>query len=381
VVIEASASIDNLRLFQRKRRFRAETGEVGRGQKRYGKNGRDAVITVPVGTVVSPKTALGDDTIIADLSEAGQRVVVARGGRGGLGNVHFASSTNQTPQIAQKGEAGESASLILELKLIADIGIIGYPNVGKSTLITAVSAAHPKIAPYPFTTLEPVLGVVERDHRSVVFAEIPGLVGEAHLGKGLGHDFLRHITRTRMLIHLVDGSAAEPVADMVRVNTELGLFDSALAKKPQIVAVNKIDLPEVQARRDEITQAFRGVAVEPLFIAAASGEGIAELLTAAFARLEELPGMAEVAAVAAAPKVFRPQPRAGGVRINYEVGVYVIEAPELQRIVERVDLEQPTVSAQIGREMERLGVNSALKKAGAAPGARLRCGTVTWDWY
>lgn len=380
VVIEASASIDNLRLFQRKRRFRAEAGEAGRGQKRHGRNGRDVVITVPVGTVVSPKTALGDNTIIADLSEAGQQVVVARGGRGGLGNVHFASSTNQTPQIAQKGEAGESASLILELKLIADIGIIGYPNVGKSTLITAVSAAHPKIAPYPFTTLEPVLGVMERDDRSVVIAEIPGLVDEAHLGRGLGHDFLRHITRTRMLIHLVDGSSAEPVADMVRVNTELGLFDSALAKKPQLVAVNKIDLPAVRAHRTEIAKAFREVAVTPLFIAAASGEGVPELLEAAFERLEEITGAAEVTAVPA-PKVFRPQPRAGGIKVSHEAGVYVIEAPELQRIVERVDLEKPTVAAQLGREMKKLGVNAALKKAGATPGARVRCGTVTWDWY
>lgn len=379
VVIEASESIDNLRLFKRKRYFRAEHGESGGSQKRHGKNGREAVITVPVGTVVSPKNAIAQGTIIADLSKAGQRVVVARGGRGGLGNVHFASSTNQTPQIAQKGEIGESGDLILELKLIADIGIIGYPNVGKSTLVSVVSAAHPKIAAYPFTTLEPVLGVVEREGGSMVVAEIPGLVDDAHLGRGLGHDFLRHITRTRMLIHLVDGTSADPVADMTRVNTELGLFDAALARKPQLVVVNKIDLPEVKTRLDKITQAFLAIAITPLFIAASTGEGVPELVATAFQQLEEMG--AAGGETETPPKVFRPRPRASGVRIRREGDVFVIEAPDLARIVERIDLAQPVVSAQVIREMGRLGVSAALKKAGAVPGVRVRCGTVEWDWY
>ena len=172
--------------------------------------------------------------------------------KGGWGNTHFVSSTNQAPHIAQKGEPGEEHSILLEMRLIADVGIIGYPNAGKSTLLAAATAARPKIDSYPFTTIEPVLGVVEVGQESFVMAEIPGLIEGAHLGRGLGHDFLRHALRTKILIHLISGSSASPVEDMMRVNEELALFDPALARKPQIVALNKIDLPEVQARLKEI---------------------------------------------------------------------------------------------------------------------------------
>jgi GTP-binding protein len=213
VIIEASGSITSLRLFKQKRFFRAGDGKPGTGRRRHGKSGRDKIVAVPLGTVVLPKTQMGGDALIADLEQPGERVIVARGGKGGLGNIHFASATSQSPQIAQKGEPGEECSLILELKLIADIGIIGYPNVGKSTLLAAISAAKPKIASYPFTTLEPVLGVAEGGGQSVVVAEIPGLVDGAHLGRGLGHDFLRHVTRTRVLIHLLDGSSVSPPED------------------------------------------------------------------------------------------------------------------------------------------------------------------------
>ncbi|NIQ75468.1 MAG: GTPase ObgE, partial [Phycisphaerae bacterium] len=188
-------------------------------------------------TGVSHKMQIGNDAGIADLAQPGQQIVVARGGKGGLGNAHFASATNQAPRIAQKGEVGEEKSVILELRIIADVGIIGYPNVGKSTLLAAASAAKPKIASYPFTTREPILGAVEVGLRSFVLAEIPGLIGGAHLGRGLGHDFLRHIVRTRMLVHLIDGSSVSPIEDMARVNSELSLFDSALAQKPQLVVV------------------------------------------------------------------------------------------------------------------------------------------------
>ncbi|MGD9118701.1 MAG: 50S ribosome-binding GTPase, partial [Dehalococcoidia bacterium] len=217
----------------------------------------------------------------------------------------FATSTNQAPQTAEAGTEGEERSLLLELKLIADVGVIGYPNVGKSTLLAAVSAAKPKIASYPFTTLEPVLGSVEVGRQSFVLAEIPGLIADAHLGKGLGHEFLRHIVRTRVLIHLLDGGSASPAEDMALVNTELSLFDSALAKKPQLVAVNKIDLASVQERKDEIKQSFSDIGTEIFFVSAVSGQGIAELMAAVAEVLQSAPKPEP----AKRKKVFRPQPK------------------------------------------------------------------------
>jgi GTP-binding protein len=305
VVVAADATVTSLKMLARKRFYRAASGGNGGNKKKHGKKGEDLLLAVPVGTVVSYKSQIGDRAIIADLDHAGERAVVAKGGRGGFGNAHFATATNQAPQTAQKGEAGEENSIILELKLIADVGLIGYPNVGKSSLLAAVSAAKPRIASYPFTTREPILGVVEVGQQSFVLAEIPGLIDGAHLGRGLGHDFLRHIMRTKVLIHLVDGSSPSPVEDMIQVNTELGLFDSSLAKKPQLVAVNKIDLPPVKERLGEIKNSFNDVGSQALFVSAATGEGTAELM-AEVARLLKSAAKPEAARI---KKVFRPQPR------------------------------------------------------------------------
>lgn len=305
VVIMADEAVTSLRAFRQKRHYKADRGGDGRGKKKHGKKGEDRLLTVPVGTVVSYKSQIGDDSLIADLDLSGQRAVVAKGGKGGKGNAHFATSTNQAPRIAQEGEKGEENAIILELKLIADIGLIGYPNVGKSTLLGAVSAAKPKIAGYPFTTREPVLGMVEVGTRSFVLAEIPGLIDGAHLGKGLGHDFLRHIERTRGLIHLVDGGSLSPAEDMARVNTELGLFDSALGKKPQLVAVNKVDLPQVRARLAELKDSFNAVGIRVFFVSAASGEGLPELMVETEKMLQSAPKPE----AGKRKKVFRPQPR------------------------------------------------------------------------
>jgi GTP-binding protein len=305
VIIMAEAAVTSLKMLVRKRYYRAAHGGKGGNKKRHGKKGENLLLTVPVGTIASYKTQIGDNAIIADLDHPGQQVVVAKGGKGGFGNSHFATATNQAPQIAQKGEVGEENSIILELKLIADVGLIGYPNVGKSSLLAAVSAAKPKIATYPFTTREPILGVVEVGELSFVLAEIPGLINGAHLGRGLGHDFLRHIMRTRVLIHLVDGSSPSPVDDMIRVNTELGLFDSALAQKPQLVAVNKIDLPQVRAHWDEIRDSFAGIGTKVLFVSAATGEGTAELMAEAMRLLKSV-AKPEAGKL---KKVFHPQPR------------------------------------------------------------------------
>ncbi|MER3419763.1 MAG: Obg family GTPase CgtA, partial [Chloroflexota bacterium] len=223
----------------------------GAGSNRHGRSGEDLVIRVPVGTQVrrlragvSPEEARPEDwDLIADLDTPGAAVVAAYGGMGGKGNARFTTPTNQAPRFAERGQRGQEAWLKLDLKLISDVGIVGVPSAGKSTLISAVSAARPKIADYPFTTLEPVLGVVEVGYDAFVMADIPGLIEGAHAGAGLGHDFLRHIERTRLLVHLLDGSRPDPLADMDTVNRELALFNEALARKPQIVVINKIDIP------------------------------------------------------------------------------------------------------------------------------------------
>jgi len=376
VIVVADPNITSLRLFTRKRFYRARDGRDGKGKKQHGKKGEDLILTVPVGTVVSYKTQIGGDALIADLEQPGQQVVVARGGKGGLGNTHFVSSTNQAPQIAQKGEAGEEKSVILELRLIADVGIIGYPNVGKSTLLAAASAARPKIASYPFTTREPVLGVAEVGRQSLVLAEIPGLIDGAHSGRGLGHDFLRHIMRTKIIIHLIDGNSLSPAEDMIRVNAELSLFDSALALKPQLVAVNKIDLPEVQARLGELKDAFASVGTTPLFVSAATGEGVAELMAEAMKLLGQV--MAEVEASEQIPrKVFCPQPRGEAPSVHKEGDTFVVEAPQLERIVGRVDAASPGV---LRNYLRRLGLIKALHKAGVKPGDKVRCGNLEWEW-
>jgi GTP-binding protein len=305
VVVVVEAEVTSLKMLARRRYYRAANGGNGGKKKKHGKKGENLLLAVPVGTIVSYKSQIGDNAVIADLDQPGQQVVLAKGGKGGFGNTHFATATNQAPQNAQKGEAGEENSIILELKLIADVGLIGYPNVGKSRLLAAVSAAKPKIASYPFTTREPVLGVVEVGQLSFVLAEIPGLIDGAHLGRGLGHDFLRHIMRTKILIHLVDGSSPSPVDDMIRVNTELGLFDSSLAKKPQLVAVNKIDLSQVGAHRAEIKDSFNSVGTKALFVSAVTGEGTAELMAEAM-RLLKSAAKPEAGRI---KKVFQPKPR------------------------------------------------------------------------
>ncbi len=376
VVVVADPGVTDLKLFRRKRRYKAGVGGDGRGRKRHGKNGEALILPVPVGTVVYDEDEVGGRALVADLEKPGERVVVARGGKGGLGNIHFASSTNQAPRIAQSGEKGEEKAVSLEMRLIADVGIIGYPNVGKSTLLAAASAARPKIASYPFTTREPVLGVVEVGQRVAVLAEIPGLVDGAHTGRGLGHDFLRHIVRTRIIIHLVDGSSVSPVEDMTRVNAELGLYDSSLAGKQQIVAVNKIDLPQVQAGLDEIRGAFGGIGISPLFISAATGEGVTQLM------METVDMLSQVGETdkRVPSRVFRPRPRDKGVRVHREGEAFVVEAPGLERIVARVDMSSPQLRGQLDRQLTRLGVRRALDKAGVKPGDRVRCGDLEWEW-
>ena len=379
VIVMADPSIASLRMFKRKRLYRAGNGGNGKGKKKHGKKGADLILRVPAGTIARDKTLINGGVLIADCEQPGQQVVVVRGGKGGLGNIHFSSSTNQAPRMAQKGEAMEEHSITLELRLIADAGIIGYPNVGKSTLLTAASAAKPKVASYPFTTLEPVLGVVEVGQKSFVLAEIPGLIDGAHLGRGLGHDFLRHAIRTKILIHLIDGSSASPVEDMIQVNTELSLFDSALAQKPQLVVVNKIDLPQVRAQLPQIKDVFSRAGIPVLFVSAERGEGVAGLMAEAMKMLGQV--AAEVkAGEKILKKVFHPQPRGVGVSVHKEGDAFVVAAPGLERMIARVDMTSPEVRRQLSRQLARLGVSKALERAGVKPGDKVRCGNSEWDW-
>jgi len=296
VYVVASPHKNTLIDFRFHPEFTAERGEHGMGSNRSGRNGEDLELAVPIGTLVYTK---GDDpnaalTLLADLAEDGQRVLVAKGGRGGMGNARFATSTNRAPRKVQPGEEGEEKDLRLELRLLADVGLVGFPNAGKSTLIARISAARPKIADYPFTTLTPNLGVVGlSDDRSFVVADVPGLIEGAHRGQGLGHQFLRHLERTKVLVHLVDVSGAsgrDPVEDLDTVRRELQLFDPELARKPQLVAANKLDVvDEAEAEADGVAALGRRAADLglPFFrISGVTGQGVPELLEAMWARLD-----------------------------------------------------------------------------------------------
>jgi GTPase len=289
VIALADPQLTTLLDLRYQKQYKAGRGEHGLGKDQHGKTGEDRIIKIPVGTLIRDAVT---GELIGDLKEAGQRVVVAAGGRGGKGNAHFVSSTHRSPRFAQPGEPGEDKELEIELRLLADVGIIGLPNAGKSTLIAAISAVRPKIADYPFTTLVPNLGVVAYgEGKSFVVADIPGLIAGAHEGQGLGHKFLRHVTRTSLLIHLLDASKIEegdPLADWQTVNRELELFDPEVAKKPQVVVANKIDLPTGK-RSAKLLAKTLPKSYQPLHtISAATTEGVRSLVQYVGMRLEEI---------------------------------------------------------------------------------------------
>ena len=284
VVLVVDPQLSTLLDFRYVREHKAKSGQHGMGSDMNGHNGPDLELRIPPGTVVKDATS---GEVIADLGTPGERFVVAKGGRGGLGNMNFATSTNQAPRYAEDGTPGEEKDLVLELKLLADVGIVGYPNAGKSTLISRISRARPKIADYPFTTLIPNLGVVSwRGERSFVVADIPGLIEGAHEGAGLGHQFLRHVERCRVLVHLVEGANPEPgrapKADLEAIDRELALYSPELAKKPQIVAVTKIDVPEAREAGEKLAKLLgrRKKPVKVHLVSAVTGEGLPELLDA-----------------------------------------------------------------------------------------------------
>jgi GTP-binding protein len=307
VVVVASPNMVDLGLMGWKKEFVAGNGRRGAGWRKRGKKGEDLVISVPVGTMVFNKADSGEEILLADLRTLGQKVLVAKGGRGGLGNARFATAVNQAPEIASKGGSGEKRYIILELKLITDICIVGHPNSGKSTLLSAISRAKPEIADYPFTTRQPILGVMPDDRRDFIVAEIPGLVEGAHLGKGLGNEFLRHAERTKLLIYLLDGSSPTVIDDLSTLDKEIALY-KGLSHKPKIVAVNKVDLPEVQARLPEMKQCFAKLGVPVFYISAVSGQAVLELVRKAMEMVDQASQDEEIISQAQIT-IFRPKPR------------------------------------------------------------------------
>ncbi len=381
VLIKADDNVSTLRAFKHRRSFKAVSGQPGMNKNKHGADGDNLILGVPPGTLVFRKTDSGESELIADLEENGQQVVAARGGNGGFGNSHFATSTNQAPHIAQPGIPGQETTVILELRLIADVGIIGYPNVGKSSLLAALSAAKPKIADYPFTTLEPELGVVKDDNRSFVLAEIPGLIEGAHAGKGLGHEFLRHAMRTRALIHLLDGCSASPLDDMIRVNNELALFDSSLAKRPQVVAINKADLPEVKVKEGQLKNSFKEAGINPLFISACQKNGLPELVEETWKLLQAAGVREKVFHPLTATKIFRPKPVDKGTTVLRKGRSFILTDPAVERLLDRLDLEKPEKLEQFNQQLERLGINQLLKSSGVKNGDTIITGKMEWQWY
>jgi GTP-binding protein len=375
VILEAAPGLNALNAYQRKKRHAAEDGRPGGPSNRSGRSGADLVLAVPPGTVVYDADT---GEALADLVTPGQRLTAARGGRGGRGNQHFATSRNQAPRIAEKGEPPQERRLRLELKLIADVGIVGVPNAGKSTLLAAVSNARPKIADYPFTTLAPNLGVAALDDAaSLVLADIPGLIEGAHLGIGLGHEFLRHIQRTRVLIHLLDGLAEDPLADYAQINSELALFDEALGRKPQVVALNKADLPEARERWPGVQSALAKHGVQARLISAASGEGVRALLYEAHTLLGEAP-MPETPA---ALPVYRPQedPKQFSISRTPE-GHYRVSGAAIERAASMTYWEHDQSIRRFQRILETLGVDEALRAAGVKDGDTVVIGENELEW-
>ncbi len=376
VILRADPHVNTLLSFKHKVHFKAQPGQHGGKNERRGADGEDLIIRVPVGTVVK---LLHTEEILADLDEPGKEIVVARGGEGGRGNAHFKTSTRQAPRIREKGAPGEERWLKLELKLLADVGIIGFPNAGKSSLIAKISAARPKIAPYPFTTLTPNLGVVQvEEFKEFVVVDIPGLIEGAHEGKGLGDRFLKHVERTRLLIHLIDlgPTGRDPLSDFEVITRELRSFSPTLAEKPQIVVGNKIDLLS-EKQRQEIRERFAAHNIELHLISAVTGEGTRELVYACYRRLEELkalepPGRSQPTIQAPVRRVYM---FTGGpaFEVHRDGEVFVLSGPSVERLA-RLSLEERDAQEYLYERLEALGIMAELRRQGLKEGNTIRLG-------
>jgi GTPase len=377
VYLEADSQLNTLISFKHKVHFKGSNGNHGAGKNQTGASGDDLVIRVPVGTVAYD---VESGLLLADLAVSGERVMVARAGRGGRGNFTFRSPTNQAPRIAENGEPGEERWLRLELKLLADVGIAGVPNAGKSTLLSRVSAARPKIADYPFTTLQPNLGTVVVGDRDMVWADIPGLIEGAHAGAGLGHTFLRHIERTRLVVHLLNGISPDPLGDFDAINQELSLFSPLLANKPQIVVLNKLDLTDVQNIWPDVQDGLRARGVyEPLAISAVTGQGVQILLHRVAELLAELPPPQPLGEV----QPLAPPSREEDLSFSIERepdGAYRVNGKRIERIARMTRWEYYDAVMRFQRILEALGITEALRGRGVKEGDTIRIGEKELEW-
>ncbi|MCY9516554.1 GTPase ObgE [Paenibacillus apiarius] len=389
VIFRVDEGLRTLVDFRYQKHFKAPRGDKGRNKSQHGANAEDMIVRVPPGTVV-----VDDDTqeIIADLTRQGQEVIIAKGGRGGRGNIRFATAANPAPELAEHGEEGEERWVVLELKVMADVGLVGFPSVGKSTLLSVVSSAKPKIGAYHFTTITPNLGVVEvGDGRSFVMADLPGLIEGAHTGIGLGHEFLRHVERTRIIVHVVDMAGTEgrdPFEDWVKINEELELYNEKLAERPQIVAANKMDMPEAEEQlaifkekvRDKTS---RDIDVVP--ISSLTKMGVQELLYKAMDMLEQLPEAPEVEEVAEVEerKIYRFDKKAQSqseFTIRRENEMFVVESEAIEGMLKRLQMNSHDAILKFARTLRKMGVDEELRKRGATDGTIIRIGEFEFEF-
>jgi len=376
VFLHADPELSTLIEFRFKKTFAAEAGKAGQGNNKSGKSQADLDIAVPVGTLVYRIEDDGREFVIADLSHPGDRIRVAKGGRGGLGNQHYATATRQAPRFAERGEPAEACTLRLELKLIADCGVVGLPNAGKSTLLSVSSAARPKIADYPFTTLEPQLGVVRLGpEESFVMVDVPGLIEGAHDGTGLGDTFLRHIERTRVLVHLMDGSREidEILADKATIENELRLWNPTLLDRPILTVLSKLDLPDARERFIALREQIDGL----YGISAVTGEGVRELLFAAYQTIAALP-VPEVVAPDAPRFILTPQ-EAFRIEIAPD-GTFVVLGDRIERLAAMTDFEMDEGLAHFEGVLAKMGVDKRLQEMGAREGDTVRIAQFEFDY-
>mgnify|MGYP006288905851 FL=1 len=381
VILRVDPMLNTLGSFRHQQHFHADDGRRGGSKNQTGKSGDDLIVPVPPGTLV-----YDDDTgeLLGDLTDEEQELVVCEGGAAGRGNARFATSRNKAPRIAEKGEPPEERTLRLELRLIADVGLVGVPNAGKSTFLAATTNAKPKIASYPFTTLQPNLGVAELDlETNLVLADIPGLIEGAHEGVGLGYQFLRHVQRTRVLIHLLDGLSQDPLADFSQINAELALFDPNLAEKPQIVAYNKMDLPDVADGWPQVKDALEARGYEVHAISAVAGTNVRQLLYRAKQILDDLPAETErepEPSESDEMPVYRPESDPREFTIKRTRKGYRVSGEAIERAAAMTYWEYYQSAARFQRILRTLGIEKALRKAGIQPGDTVFIGDHELEW-
>jgi GTP-binding protein len=386
VIFRVDEGLRTLVDFRYQKHFKADRGEKGRNKTQHGAAAEDKIVRVPPGTVV-----INDDTqeIIADLTRNGQEVVVAKGGRGGRGNARFATANNPAPEIAENGEEGVERWLVLELKVMADVGLVGFPSVGKSTLLSVVSAAQPKIAAYHFTTLTPNLGVVDvGDGRSFVMADLPGLIEGAHEGVGLGHEFLRHVERTRIVVHVIDMAATDgrdPFDDWQKINNELTLYSPKLGQRPQIVVANKMDIPDAEVYLEEFTRQLAEVdpSIRVLPVSAVTKNGVQELLYKVVDLLETIPDMPllEDLVDLSERKVYKFEARdAEEFTIRRENDTFIIESPSIEKLIKRTNFSTQESIERFARILRKKGIDQALRSRGAVDGQTIQIGDFEFEF-